>query len=51
MTTDEELLLKKHGITTEQKIIYLYKGYRYDHLKDAISFAIIDTEKNAPATK
>ena len=50
MANDEDKLIKKYGIVCKQKIVYSYKGYNYDNLKDAVNFAKIDLEgeeKNA----
>jgi hypothetical protein len=51
MTPEEEVLLEKYGITAEPKIVYLYKGFRYDHFKDALNYAILDAEKRKPVVK
>ena len=51
MTHDDQALLEKYGITTELKTVYLYRGYRYDHLKDAINYARIDADKEKASAK
>ena len=51
MTHEDPVVLEKHGITTEQKTVYLYKGYRYDHAKDALNYAKIEEEKGKSPTK
>ncbi|WP_223788550.1 hypothetical protein [Marinicella meishanensis] len=47
MTTSSEQqnLMKKHGITCETKYIYKYKSYRYDDLQQAVNFAIFDQQQ------
>lgn len=42
MTEEEKALMKRFGITVEQKSVYTYKGYKYEHLKDALNYAKID---------
>ncbi|WP_444993837.1 hypothetical protein [Aliikangiella sp. IMCC44359] len=44
MKANDTSMLKKYGITCEQKCIYKYKTYRYDKLQDAINFAKLDRE-------
>lgn len=45
MTEEEQKLMDQYGITSQQKIVYHYNGHNYDNLKDAISFAKIDTQR------
>ena len=45
MANDEDKLIKKYGIVCKQKMVYSYKGYNYDNLKDAVNFAKIDLER------
>jgi hypothetical protein len=33
MTEEEKELMNRYGITVEQKSVYSYKGYKYEHLK------------------
>ena len=45
--TEEELkLMTQYGITHVRKTVYLCKGYKYDKLSDAISYArvVLDNE-------
>lgn len=44
MTTlsEQEIIMKKHGITCEKKCIYKYKNYQYDDLQQAINYAVFD---------
>jgi hypothetical protein len=43
MTEEEkELLMKRFGITVEQKSVYTYKSYKYERLKDAVNYAKIE---------
>jgi ribosome maturation protein Sdo1 len=39
MTEEEKEMMKRFGITVEQKSVYTYKGYKYEHLKDALNYA------------
>ena len=41
MSQDEKAILEKYKITTEQKTVYVYEGYKYDNFKDAMNYAII----------
>lgn len=36
---EEQNLMLKYGITSEQKSVYLYQGHKYDRLSDAIKYA------------
>jgi hypothetical protein len=45
MTEEEKELMKRFGIALEQKSVYIYKDYRYAHLKDAVNYAKIDLER------
>jgi hypothetical protein len=40
MTNEEEM--EKYGITTEKRVVYLYKSYQYDRLTDAVKYAKVD---------
>jgi hypothetical protein len=42
MTEEEKELMKRYDITVEQKSVYTYKGYKYEHLKDALNYAKLD---------
>ena len=42
MTEEEKELMKRFGITVEQKSVYTNKGYKYEHLKDALNYATVD---------
>ena len=44
-TNDDETMMKRHGITCEQKSVYHYKKYQYGNLQDAINFAKLDDER------
>lgn len=39
--TDKEQM-EKYGITSEKRIVYLYKTYKYDRLTDAVKSAKVD---------
>lgn len=45
MTEEENELMKRYGITLEQRSVYLYKSYKYSHLKDAVNYAKIEAER------
>jgi hypothetical protein len=46
MTKEEEKQqMDLYGITTEQKTVFHYRGYRYDHLTDALNYARIDSDR------
>ncbi len=39
MTDQDAALMARHGIIAEAKTIYLYAGYRYERLADAVRYA------------
>ena len=39
MTDDEKQAMARYGITHEIKNLFHFRGYRYDRLEDAISYA------------
>ena len=43
MTEEEKRLMKQYRITSEQQTMYFYNWHKHDKLKDAISYAKIDT--------
>lgn len=45
MREEDKKRMEQYGITSLQKTIYLYKGNKYDNLKDAINYAIIDDNR------
>ncbi len=42
MPEEEKELMKRYGITVEPKSVYSYKGYKYEHLKDALNYTKVD---------
>lgn len=48
---NEEETMKKYGISSEEKEIYIYKGYRYDKLEDAVNYAISEEKNNETVKK
>ncbi len=40
MTNEEQM--DAYGITAEERVVYLYKNYKYDKLSEAIKYAKID---------
>ena len=46
MTDDEKNAMELFGITYEQKMIFIFQGYKYERLADAIKYArnTVDTE-------
>ena len=42
---ENEKLMRLYGIAVEQKTVYLYEGHKYEHLKDALNYAKLDTER------
>ena len=49
MTKNHEAVMKKYGIQVEESHTYLYKGFRYRNLDDAVNYAILQ-EKNLKVT-
>ena len=45
MTEEENKLMEQHGITCERRTVYFYKGYKYEKLKDALSYAAVETAR------
>jgi hypothetical protein len=45
MEKNNEELMKQYGISVEETKTYLYNGYKYDKLENAIDYAKIDKEK------
>ena len=43
--TDNELMAE-YGITSKTKTLYSYKQYTYEHLKDALNYAKIDSNRH-----
>ena len=46
MRDNDEVLMKKHNITSTMKVIYTYKKYKYENLQDALKFAEIDSNRS-----
>ena len=36
---EDKVIMEKHGITTEQKVTYHYKEFKYQSLKEAVKYA------------
>ena len=45
MSEQEKALMTQYDITCEPKMIYSYKGNRYENFKDALNYAQIDTKR------
>jgi hypothetical protein len=45
MTEQEKKLMKQYAITSEEKTVYQYKGFKYDNFNDALIFAKIETQR------
>ena len=43
--TDSELMAE-YGITSKTRTMYSYKQHNYERLKDALSYAEIDTDRH-----
>jgi hypothetical protein len=43
MTEEEKDLAERYGIAVEHKSVYLYKGYKYERLEDALNYAKRDS--------
>jgi hypothetical protein len=39
MNEDAEKLMLEHGITAETRIVFRFRGYRYERLSDAVAYA------------
>jgi hypothetical protein len=51
MSEQDKTLMAEYSITSTVKTVYSYKGYRYDRLSDAISYARIDTRRSGEVVK
>ena len=51
MSEQDKTLMAEYGITCTVNKVYVYKGYRYDRLSDAFSYARIDTRRSGHAVK
>jgi hypothetical protein len=49
MSEQDKKLMAEYGITSTVKKVYTYKGYRYDRLSDALSYARTDTRRSGEA--
>jgi hypothetical protein len=45
MTEEEKKLMKQYAITSEEKTVYQYKGFKYDNFNDALVFAKIEMQR------
>ena len=50
MNEVEKNLMQVHGITSIQKVLYLYKEFRYERLEDALLYAEIDAKRDRVAS-
>ena len=48
ISNDEEALMKELGITSQTVTAYLYDGYTYSKLQDAVKYAQIKAETKDP---
>lgn len=48
MDEQEQQSMTRLGITSEERVVYLYKGNKYQLLKDAIRYAEIDQARTNP---
>jgi len=46
MNEDERKLMLEYGITTETRSVFLFQGYRYERLSDAVNYARITAERS-----
>jgi hypothetical protein len=47
MTKEEKELIRRYGIVMSRKSEFTYKGFRYDHLRDALNYAKSETNREA----
>lgn len=54
MTEEEQQLMEQYGITVEQKYVYTYGNYKYEHLEEAVNYARaqvnFEPESGTPST-
>lgn len=50
MNEEDKALMALYGIKCIPKMMYFYKQYRYDNLKDALRYAEIDTKRDQKNT-
>jgi hypothetical protein len=46
VTEKDKALLTKYNIKIETRTVYYSKGFKYDNLKDALSYAKLDVERS-----
>ena len=45
MSENNEAVMKKYDVQIEESHTYLYKGYKYSNLSDAVNYAILQEKK------
>lgn len=50
MNEDDKALMELYGIKCVPKMVYFYKQYEYENLKDALRYAEIDTKRDKENT-
>lgn len=52
MTNEEKHAMERYGITSEEKTIFYFEGYKYDRLSDAVNYAkTVKTSSNPESGK
>lgn len=46
LSEKERQLMEQYGVQCAQKTVYLYKGFRYENLEDALRYAEIDKQRD-----
>jgi hypothetical protein len=50
MTEDKEKLMNQYAITSEQKMVYHFKDFKYDNFNDALVYARIESKRKSETT-
>ena len=45
MSEKEKQLMERYGVECAQKTVCLYKGFRYENLKNSLRYGEIDTKR------
>ena len=47
LTEEDKVLMDQHNITSETRTLFYSDGYKYDKLKDALSYAKLAGERES----
>jgi hypothetical protein len=47
MESEDQALMEKHQITSEERTVYFHKNFRYDALEHTLKYAEIDAKSTS----